>query len=355
MTLARSRLFLLLVGILLGVGWSPPTGARPIVVYNDAVSLSGLEQLIATGAVRYLIVYQNNCDPEAQRTGIIDPDKVAKHVLELGGDVPTGWGVLDFEMPFDEWIHEGPDSPRQKIAVKSMVETIERMKRLFPKVRWTYYGIPGLTYYLDGATWVTASRTQKDREIARQIAQYGAVMDACDWLGPCAYDTVGKGSLRNPTSIREATRAWHKARTELCVTYVKSKGRDCPVIPFVSPIYQPGGGARFNSVIPSDVMLEDTIRPIMEAGGAGIAIWSPGKRLIDLVTGRISDKNYTEGGGVATTVKNWSGDLGVPEAELRTPDATERLEKMLADAVVEMARQANQAWAGEPEASESRP
>ena len=345
-TIARSVVALAALAALLA--WRQPAAPRVVVMYDDAISVSGLERLIAVRAERYLIVYQNNCDPDAQKTGIIDPDKLASHVLELGGDVPSGWGVLDFEAPFDEWIQRGPDSPERKIAVDSMVRAIQRMKTLFPKVRWTYYGLPGLDYYIGGETWATASEEVKNKAIERQLAQYGPVMDACDWLAPCAYDTVGKGTLRSPPSVRAATRAWHHARTAMCVRYAKQRGRDCPVIPFVSPLYQPGGGARFNSVIPTDIMVQDTLQPIMEAGGAGIAMWTAGGRLVKLATGAISDKAYTEGGGVPAMVRNWSGDLGVPEASLRTPAATGTLEKMLSDAVVTMATQAGEVWAKGP-------
>ena len=165
-----------------------------ILLYDDPIDIQGLEGLVKLGAQpRYMLIYQNNCDPDAQKTGVIDPMKVATEIIKIGGNVPEGWGVLDFESPFDDWIQKGVDSPECKKAVETMVSAIRKIKILFPKVKWTYYGLPGLLYYLGDYNWATAPEELKKKEIARQLAQYGPIMDECDWLSPCCYDTVGDG------------------------------------------------------------------------------------------------------------------------------------------------------------------
>ena len=320
---------------------------HPILLYDDPIDIQGLEGLVKLGAKpRYILIYQNNCDPDAQKTGVIDPMKVAREIIKIGGDVPEGWGVLDFESPFDDWIHKGVDSPECKKAVETMVNAIRKIKILFPKVKWTYYGLPGLLYYLGDYNWATAPEALKQKEIARQLAQYGPIMDECDWLSPCCYDTVGdgKGGIIPLPNHRISTRAWHAARTKMCVDYVRSKGRDCPTIPFVSPVYMPGGGSRVWSVIPKDVMVEDTVEPVIVSGAAGITIWTSGTHFIQLAIGVNKSKGLTEGGGVETMIKHWSQDLHLLPAQIETPSAEPILKKMLSDAVLQMASEAVRIW-----------
>jgi hypothetical protein len=320
---------------------------RPVLLYDDAINIQGLEGLVKLGAApRYILIYQNNCDPEAQKTGVIDPIKVAAEIIKIGGDIPEGWGVLDFESPFDDWISKGPDSPECKKAVESMVNAIKKIKIMFPKVKWTYYGLPGLLYYLGDYNWATAPEELKKKEIARQLAQYGPIMDECDWLSPCCYDTVGdgKGGIMPLPNQRISTRAWHAARTKMCVDYARSKARNCPVIPFVSPLYMPGGGSRVWSVMPKDVMVEDTIEPVLISGAAGVTIWTAGSYFIQLVTSANKAKDFTEGGGIETMIKHWSQDLKVAPEQLETASAEPILRKMIADAILEMARETVRVW-----------
>jgi len=106
----------------------PPQPAAPIIVYDEALNLDALERVVKAGGKRYLIVYQDDCDKGAKKTGTIDVAALARHVSERAGGFPSDWAVLDYETPFDDWIREGPGSPRWKVATDSMVAAIERMK-----------------------------------------------------------------------------------------------------------------------------------------------------------------------------------------------------------------------------------
>ena len=319
----------------------------PKILYDDAIDYRGLESLVKLRAVpRYLVIYQNNCDPEAQKTGEINPDNIIKEIIRLEGNTPEGWGVLDFESPFDDWIHKGVDSPECKKAVKTMVNAIRQIKKRFPNMKWTYYGLPGLLYYLGDYNWANAPDGLKQEEITRQLAMYGPIMDECDWLSPCCYDTVGdgKGGIRPLPNQIISTRAWHAARTKMCVDYVRSKGRDCPVIPFVSPLYMPGGGSRVFSVIPNDVMVNATIQPVIESGAMGVAIWTSGTTFIERVTGVRKNDGFTEGGGVSTMIKHWSEDLKLTPDQIQKPDSVPQLRTMISNSVVEMATETIRIW-----------
>jgi hypothetical protein len=334
-----------------------PTPPAPVILYEEALDLDGLTALAKLGGQRYFVVYQNNADPDAQRTGVIDPAKVARHVASMHGDAPEGWGVLDFEDPFDDLLQKDPTSARAQSAIKSMVETIRVLKRAFPGVRWTYYGMPGLLYYLPDGTWSTASARSKAAEISRQLDAYGKILAECDWLSPCVYYTVGDAghSRVAPQSIRDATRAWVAERTAMCVRFAANLGRPVPVIPFASPLYMPGGGARAFSVIPVEVLVEDILSPMVRGGARGVCMWTGATNFIGIATGARPGESMTEGGGKAGLVKTWSEDLGVGAAELEGDGGRARLTAMISRAQVSMASAARGYWSAPTEASASKP
>lgn len=327
-------------------GLTPLNSRKPIVLYEEGLDTSGLTGLSKLGAERYFIVYQNNVDTNAQKTGLIDPAAVARSVAKTQGDTPQGWGVLDFEDPFDKWMQTNPTSEQTKAAVQSMVETIRVMKKAFPGVRWTYYGMPGLLYYLPDGDWSTATQSTKDAEIRRQLAVYGPVLSECDWLAPCVYYTVGdekQGKSPSP-SIRAATRAWIRARTEMCVQFAAKLGTKVPVIPFASPLYMPGGGARAFSVIAKPILDEDVLAPMSLAGAAGVCMWTGATNFIAIATGERPGETMTEGGGKVALIKTWSEDLNVSAKDLAGEFGRERLTRMISQAQVSMATAVTRRW-----------
>jgi hypothetical protein len=340
----------MLLAAILTVAAGPRFGTAgpdaPMILYDDALTINGLEQLVKLRAQRYILMYQNNCDPEAQKTGVINPGNIANALLKTEGDQPQGWGVLDFETPFDEMILKGPESPERDRAVATMVAAIERVKRLFPKVRWTYYGIPALSYYIDGKDWSNAPASEKEREVRKQIAQYGPVLAACDWLAPCVYVTVGDSKLGgrpNPLQ-RLATRSWVEARTRMCVEFARNRSEPVPVIPFVSPLYMPGGGARAFSVIASDILNEDVLQPAMKAGASGITIWTSGGYFVQQATSESPDASFVEGGGRKTLVSHWAQDLNKTTTSIETAEAAPELRAMIANGIVRCAQSAEKIW-----------
>ncbi len=325
---------------------APPALPKPVVLYEEALDAGGLAAMSKLGAQRYFVVYQNNADTGAQKTGVIDPSKVARYVVETQGDTPEGWGVLDFENPFDKLLQEDPTSEQSTAAIRSMVETIRVMKRAFPRVLWTYYGMPGLKYYLPDGDWSKASARTKAAEVEHQLAAYGPVLSECDWLAPCVYYTVGdaRGSKTASSNIREATRVWIAERTAMCVRFAAKRGRPVPVIPFASPLYMPGGGARAFSVIPSNVMEEDILLPVLKGGAAGFCIWTGASTFIGIATGARPGDTMTEGGGKSALIKTWAEDLSVDPAELKGEGGRELLTRMISQAQVSMANAAHRRW-----------
>jgi hypothetical protein len=327
----------------------------PTIIYDESLSLSALERLVAVGARRYSIFYQDDCDPDAKKTGTIDVAKLARRVSEKAGAFPSEWAVLDFEEPFDDWIKEGPGSPRWKTATDSMVAAIERMKALFPEQKWTFYGVPRLEYYLDGQTWITAGESVRKAEIERQLERYAPIIAKCDWLAPSVYMLVGDqndGGRAGPLQRRE-TRAWTSALVGSSVDFAKRLGRTIPVIPFASPVYQPGGGSRNQSFITPAILDECTIEPIIAAGGSGVCIWTAGSYMVSKVTAppRPGASPDLES---ARVIRTWSEDMRVAEAFLLSPDGISDLKNRYAFATATFAERFARAWARRTDAPLAR-
>ena len=340
---------------------APPASAaaqapEPIVIYDEALSLNALERVVKVGGRRYSIVYQDDCDKPAKSTGIIDIAALARYVAERPSGFPSEWAVLDYEVPFDDWIREGPGSAHWKTATDSMVAAIERMKVLFPGIRWTYYGVPRLEYYMDGKTWINASDAAKKAEIERQFRCYEPIIAKCDWLAPSVYMVVGDRSDggRAGDLQRRETRAWTRAAVESAVEFGKRVGRSIPVVPFVSPVYQPGGGARNQGFIPSAMIDECTIRPIIEAGGSGVCIWSAGSYIVSRVTAPQSAEKAADP-DLGPVLRNWSEDLRMSESALRSPDGINDLRRRFADATADFAERFARAWAARGAAAPAPP
>jgi hypothetical protein len=337
------------VAALLSTAPTAPAAAQasePVFIYDEALSLNALERVVKVGGRRYSIVYQDDCDKAAKSTGTIDIAALARYVAERPSGFPSEWAVLDYEVPFDDWIREGPGSAHWKTATDSMVAAIERMKVLFPGIKWTYYGVPRLEFYMDGKTWISASDAAKKAEIERQFRCYEPIIAKCDWLAPSVYMVVGDRSDggRAGDLQRRETRAWTRAAVESAVEFGKRVGRPIPVVPFVSPVYQPGGGARNQGFIPPAMIDECTIRPIIEAGGSGVCIWSAGSYMVSRATAPATAGEAPEA-DLGSILRNWSEDLHMPESALRSPDGIAELRRRFANATADFAEQFVKAWA----------
>lgn len=317
----------------------------PAIIFDETLDLRSFERLVAVGARRYYIVYQDDCDPGAKSTGKIDIALLSRCVAEQAGKFPSQWGVLDFETPFDDWIKEGPESERCRIAVDSMVAALEKLRALFPDIKWAYYGVPRLEFYMDGKTWVTAPDEVKRQAIEAQFARYAPIIAKSDWLCPSVYMVVGdRGDGGRPgPDQRKATRAWTEALVRASVDFGGRVGNRVPVIPFVSPAYQPGGGARIRGLIPAPIIEECTLRPILDAGGDGICLWTAGAYFIAQATGAPQPGKDPDPEAIAA-LKNWSEDFHESEAFLRSPDGVASLRNRFSEATAAMAEQFAKAW-----------
>lgn len=245
---------------------------------------SKLEEI---NAEQYLIIYEGNADPTAT-SGTINVTSVLNHIETVYGTDIVGWGVLDFEYPFLGVLSTGPSDPNYNTCVTSLLQTLRAVKQKFPKVRWTYYGMPSLDYWLPTippsqypTLWAFSTPQQKQVEIEKKLNSFGPVLRELDWYAPDVYDKYHQ-DLMNSTDASQHNineREYRLARVEMIREFLRRnniEGR--PIIPFVSPFFAPGGGpggvTLENKKIPFNQMLQDQVLPLTEAGCDGIAIWS---------------------------------------------------------------------------------
>jgi hypothetical protein len=230
-------------------------------------------------AEKYLIVYQNNGDPRAQETCTIDPAPVATEVQRLLALDPSAtMGVLDFEFPFDAVFAAGSSDPRYGPMVVSMIETLRVLRQRFPGVAWTYYGMPRLPYWNPEGVWPSLSEAQREAIFLRSTAAYAPLLDEIDWVMPSLYD-VYERALGMPTTTvprNEVEAEFRRAYIQCVRRYYERAGRTVkPIIPVVSPWFQNVSNveARFLGPIPVDEFADEQVRPALEAGADGIAVW----------------------------------------------------------------------------------
>lgn len=341
-------------------GLPPPPAARPvttvprpqpILLYEEALTVPSRDAMEAAGAKMYFIIYQNNVDPGAQRRGTIDASALGRGIVDSRGDTPEGWGVLDFEDPFFAIVQDGPSNPRFAKAVESMVQALRSAKRAFPKVKWTFYGLPLLRYYVDGKAWASLTSEERARETDRQLAAVDPILAESDWLAPTIYNVVGdaKGLLVANDEIRNCTREWTEALTSMSVRYAKTRPVPPKVIPFVSPLYMPGGGARAGSIIPAEVFMEDTIEPAVRGGANGLCFWMGAGHLIRLAA---SDSRQVD---VAGIIDNLARDWSLPREALEGANGSRRLAERFGEAQAAAVLLVRSRWQSIPSTANAQP
>lgn len=259
---------------------SPPVSApapiaAPVILYDEAPA-SGFESPVSS-ARRFIVVYQNDGDPNAT-TGTIDPNRVALRIRKiLRDELRSDWGVLDFEEPYDDILAAGPSHPGYRAAVDSMVATIRRAKEVAPGTKWTYYASPRVPYWIGGGTWASLDAERRAREFDRILASYAPVLRECDWFLPVGYDLYER-ALGMPVGTAEerdaSERAYRTAGVEIARRWRERENAAAkPIIPILSPWFQPGGRATVPRAIPTAEFIADQVLPVVDAGADGIALW----------------------------------------------------------------------------------
>ncbi len=249
-------------------------GTRPLL-YDSFVADSAVAP--ASNAEKYMLVGQYDVDRTIAQTGIIDPQLVIAQVERLiASGHGSRWGVLDFEDPFDLLWDSGDRDPRYRPALQSMIDTVRALRTRFPDIKWTYYGVPRVKYWLSGRVWSDLTQAEREAEYRKAVAPVAALMPELDFVMPGVYDVyedaMGMPTTMTPRRVVEAS--WRTANVEAIKQHFRERGMPVPpIVPMVSPWFQPGGFANAQRPIPMTEFMEEQVKPLLDAGSSGIALW----------------------------------------------------------------------------------
>lgn len=244
---------------------------KPTILFDVIPSNNPRERARLLGAQPFYVLYQS-ADPDAGKTGRINPTKVIDAIRkETAGNVPV-WGMLDFEDPFISVLLKGSSSPEYRSTLQTMVAAIQAVKIAFPQTRWTYYGVPGVDLWFDGQSWDRLSDEEKRQKLAAAVQTFEPLVAQLDWVSPTVYGKYDP-ALQTPVNaepIVRAERAWRVAQVGVARLCANGK----PVIPTIDPFWTPGGKAPFATLIPRRMFIEEQVALTLEAGASGIALWT---------------------------------------------------------------------------------
>jgi hypothetical protein len=180
--------------------------------------------------------------------------------------------------------------------------------------------------------------------LARFVADRpGAVLS--EW-GVLHFETpLDEWIVEGPDSAhsKQAIGAWTSAMVRAGVQFGDRVGRKLPVVPFVSSVYQTGGGSRIQSVLPPELVDQCTIEPILSSGGAGVCIWSAGSYVVSTFIMEPKD-GMGPNPDSENILRHWSEDLGKPVPYLRSPGGSGELWGLFGDATASLAERFSKAW-----------
>jgi hypothetical protein len=254
-----------------------------VVLSDDVPAVQGNGLKVAP----YMIIYQG-VDPQSYSSARMDSTRVISAIAqEFAAGRGSSWGVLDFEDPFNDIMDHGPSDPRFAPAMDSLVKTIRAVKSAYPSVRWTYYNFPRLPYWHSNRDW--AAIGPQEREIIQGgiASRYAPLMDELDWFMPSIYDRYERarfdGGMLPLITLSESS--FREASVTFLHRYAAQPGKARrPVIPMVSPWFIEGGRATQYRAIPSEELVGDQVRPAVNAGADGIALWCATEWLSTLAT-----------------------------------------------------------------------
>lgn len=233
------------------------------------------------GAENFYIWYASWDGSHGKATGSlsITEDLIVEDVKKYYGDKePEGYGQLDYEGNFFRGLNKGKGTKEHEEATRVMLSAIRRMKKEFPKMKWTYYGLPMLKYWLphpsptNAHTWLNAPDDVKKAEIQFKFDCYDELLKECDWLNPSFYNRYDPDVHKKDIIEREAV--YRKELIRFCHLINERQGICKPIIPMTCPWYQNGGKIEYiHKIVPDDIMVETVFKPFLEEGINGFAIW----------------------------------------------------------------------------------
>lgn len=261
---------------------TPQDEASPLLLYNWVPDGTPMSELRALRAQRYDIVYQD-IFVEGGASGIIDPEVVITHLRKILPKTFGGWGVLDFEGKFLKRLNKGPGHPEYEKTASSLIQTIRQVKREWPNSKWSFWGLPDVSYWLHNpgeksTNWSSSSNEVKNQEFKKRAAIFQPLLEEVDWVTPWIYDLYPVDAIKNPAQRKKSAAsqaAWVRAKIELAKQVVATRKKGpIPVIPMCSPLFARSENTAPIAFVPMQEFVEETLHPALNEGVDGLSVWN---------------------------------------------------------------------------------
>jgi hypothetical protein len=286
---------------------------------------------------------QINQDPESYKTGIIDTAQILRQIESRTDGSPPSWIMLDFEEPFFKDLSALDGSTERTRAVSSMLSTLREVKQRWPEVKFGFYGLPKLPFWVGGKGWAELDSDEKRTALEKAQRDAAPLLAEVDWVSPSVYAYYDPAMVRpgSPSSIRGTPQlaeqndlAWRSAQVGLAVLMAKGK----PVLPTVCPFWAPGGIAPWCHWIDRRAFIERQIQPVIKMRARGVMVWTGMSYRIRKVTDSTlaegaSERNFGVPEWRAAFEKDFLGD-SIP-IEWNAPELRKRLERDTTRAIVQ--------------------
>lgn len=222
-------------------------------------------------------------DPRSFETGVIDIEGTLRKLAKRYPDGIKGYVELDWEEPFFEVLHTGPEHPRYQDTLRNVTRFVRRFKEVFPDAVVSHYNLPAIPYWAENESgrtvWWSQLEDSRREELLRELDAMRPLLDEMDWFAPRFYDFVPSGRI--PERMRaEQIAAENEHRAEIVRwlrAYVDASDRpDRKILP-VTRTNWVGGASDYRDwvemEIPVQEYLDEQVLPALLNGADGIKMW----------------------------------------------------------------------------------
>lgn len=249
-------------------------------------------QAFAKGHKRWAFVPPSAGDPN--NTGTINDTNVLNHISNISWLSDIEYGILDFETPYSSWLAEGvtgPPTDNYYQALTEMIDLIQKVKAQFPQIKWAFYVVPNVRFFIFNNTWLGLEQTNQydpiNQRLDGYVNAYGPLIDEQDFICPQIMDRYVYPERS------EQNKRWVHYSIEAGKRHNVTRNQDKPIVANMCPMYQYANDVIESGYLPifidNDETRDETIHPALENGASnnfllwtGHTFWIPS--VFDLAT-----------------------------------------------------------------------
>lgn len=237
------------------------------------------------GVRKYFLFYPSFNFAEDYANKKINVDLIAEHVRKDVGEDFEGYGMLDYEGGFFKDLDKGEGSKENQVITQVMVDALHQLKKMFPKMKWSYYGIPKVPYWLpdpktgqNWLTWATAPQELKDSIIDYYVNAYKELLLHCDYMNPSLYnryDPTDPEVQKYIPKFEETEYEYRKAAALIAKKVQEVNKTNIPILPMFCHTYAVGGDVEYpGKLVQRDFMDRCVFKPFLDVGVNGFMYWN---------------------------------------------------------------------------------